>query len=191
MWTDDPNYSLDDDSFDGNRPPSKSQLKRDSAALQDLGKDLLELPPEQLERLNLPPELLEAVRLGQSITAHGGLRRQRKFIGKLLRGLDPEPIRAGLAGLRLASAGAARLQRDCEHWRERMLTEGDAAVNEFLAEHPGADRQKLRQLVRDGNREREAGRPPRAARLLFRQLREAREPGQDQDAGGMEEAGED
>ena len=184
MWTDDPNFSLDDDA---ELPSSKSQLKRDSAALQDLGKELIELPREQLERLDLPAELLEAVRLGQSITAHGGLRRQRKFIGKLLRDLDPEPIRLGLAALRNVSAEAVRLQHLCELWRDRMLTEGDSAVNDFLAGHPEADRQKLRQLVRDGNRERDAGRPPRSARLLFRYLREVLAPEGEEDAAEAEE----
>lgn len=168
MWTDDP------DDYEPELPPSKSQLKRDSAALHDLGQELIELAPEQLARLDLPPGLLDAVRLGRTITAHGGLRRQRKYIGKLLRDLDPEPIRQALADLKVVSADAVRLQHTCERWRERMLAGGDAAVNEFLAEYPEADRQKLRQLVRDGQRERErqAGQAPRAARALFRHVRE-------------------
>lgn len=154
------------------RGPSKSQLKRESSALQDLGEELLALSPQQLERLDLPPELLDAVRLGQSISAHGGLRRQRKFIGKLLRHLDAESIRAGLERLREGHADTVRLLHRVEAWRDRILEEGDPAVNAFLAEHPEADRQKLRQLARDGRREREAGQAPRAARLLFRYLRD-------------------
>ncbi len=168
MWTDDFDESLEDAEL----PPSKSQLKRDSTARQDLGKELIELPREQLKRLNLPPELMDAVLLGQTITAHGGLRRQRKYIGKLLRDLDPEPIRQELAALYSVSAAVVRLQHQCERWRDRMLAEGDPAVNGFVAEHPGVDRQKLRQWARDGRREREEGQPPRAARLLFRYLRE-------------------
>jgi len=167
MWTDEP-----DDFLEADLPPSKSQIKRESAALQDLGEELMALRCDQLDRLGLPPELLEAVRLGQTITAHGGLRRQRKYIGKLLREIDAEPIRRALTEISSVSAESARLQRACERWRERMLAEGDAAVNEFLAEHPGADRQKLRQLIRDGQRERASDQPPRAARLLFRYLRE-------------------
>lgn len=168
MWTDDP----DRDDYAEFRGPSKSQLKRDSQALQDLGEALLGLTAEQLGKLDLPAELLEAVRLGQTITAHGGLRRQRKFIGKLLRQIDAEPIRAGLAALQHQDASAVRLQHLCEAWRDRMLAEGDSAVDRFIAERPEADRQKLRQLLRDGRRERDAGQPPRAARLLFRYLRE-------------------
>jgi ribosome-associated protein len=183
MWTDDP----DDDFSEETRGPSKSSLKRESAALQDLGQELLDLSSEQLARLDLPAELFEAVRLGQTITAHGGLKRQRKFIGKLLRQLDAEPIRAGLAALKHEGADAVRLQHLCERWRDRMLGEGDSAVNEFIGEHPDADRQKLRQLARDGQRERDAGKPPRAARLLFRYLREILE--QDRAGAGGGEAG--
>lgn len=167
MQIDDP-----EDYYDDDLPPSKSQLKRDSSALQDLGEELLALAPQQLQRLDLPPELLDAVRQGQNITAHGGLKRQRKFIGKLLRHLDPEPIRLGLEALKNVGADQVRHLHICERWRDRMLAGGDAIVNEFIAAHPEADRQKLRQLVRDGQREREAGQPPRAARLLFRYLRD-------------------
>ena len=168
MWKDEDGDHLDEvpDS------PSKTQRKRESEALQDLGVKLLELPPEHLVRLDLPANLSEAIRIGQSITSHGASRRQRKYIGKLLRGLDVEPIRAGLAALKGEGVEAVRRLHVLERWRDRMITEGDDAVNDFVAGHPEADRQKLRQLVRDVQKERELARPPRAARQLFRHLRE-------------------
>ncbi|MGX2038850.1 ribosome biogenesis factor YjgA [Methylocaldum sp. MU1018] len=167
-WMDDSDISPDE------HPEriSKSRLKRESAALQDLGEELIALSREQLDRLALPAELMEAVRLGQSITERGALRRQRKYIGKVLRHIDAEPVRAGLAALRNESAEAVHRQHLVERWRDRMLAEGDVAVNEFLAANPGADRQKLRQLTRDARRERDAAAAPRSARLLFRYLRE-------------------
>ncbi|MGX2028891.1 MULTISPECIES: ribosome biogenesis factor YjgA [Methylocaldum] len=170
-WTEDPEISPDE------YPEriSKSQLKRESAALQDLGEELIGLSREQLERLDLPVELMEAVRLGQSITERGALKRQRKYIGKVLRHIDAEPIRAGLVALRNESAEAVHRQHVIERWRDRMIAEGDAAINEFLAAHPGADRQKLRQLSRDARRERDAAAAPKSARLLFRYLREVLE----------------
>lgn len=179
MWMEEPEY--DDYEEENRRGPSKSSRKRESAALQDLGQELLELSMEQLQRLALPADLYEAVRLGKTITAHGGLRRQRKFIGKLLRDIDPEPIRARLAAIKHEGADAVRLQHECEHWRERMLEEGDATVNEFVGENPLADRQKLRQLIRDGRREREERRPQKSARLLFRYVREVLGASQDAD----------
>jgi ribosome-associated protein len=166
------------------RGPSKSSRKRESHDLQDLGEELMALSLEQLTRLDLPENLLEAVRLGQSITAHGGLQRQRKFIGKLLRQLDVEPVRAGLVALKGESADLVRLQHQCEHWRDRMLAEGDAVINQWVGAHPAAERQKLRQWVRDAQRERDAGRPPRSARLLYRYLKELLAAGQECDVAG-------
>lgn len=154
------------------RGPSKSSRKRDSTAMQDLGAELMELSDDQLTRLDLPEALLEAVRVGQSITAHGGRQRQRKYIGKLIRHLDAEPIKAGLIALKGESAALIRLQHQSERWRDRMLADGDAVVNEFVGDYPVAERQKLRQWVRDAQRERDAGQPPRSARLLFRYLRD-------------------
>jgi ribosome-associated protein len=163
---------IEEEEYFNVRGPSKSSRKRESNALQDLGEDLMALSREQLTKLDLPEELFEAVRIGQSITAHGGLQRQRKFIGKLLRNLDVEPIRAGLVALKGESVELVRLQHQCERWRDRMLSEGDGVVNEFVGQHPQAERQKLRQWMRDAKKEQEAGRPPRAARLLFRYLRD-------------------
>ena len=112
---------IEEEEYFNVRGPSKSSRKRESNALQDLGEDLMALSREQLTKLDLPEELFEAVRIGQSITAHGGLQRQRKFIGKLLRNLDVEPIRAGLVALKGESVELVRLQHQCERWRDRML----------------------------------------------------------------------
>ena len=152
--------------------PSKSRLKRDSHALQDLGEELMRLSVDQLSRLSLPDELAEAVRVGRSIKAHGGLLRQRKFIGKLLRQIDAEPIRVRLRFMKGEGEESTRLLHQCERWRDRLLAGGEGVVAEFMVDHPAADRQRLRQLVREARREQELEKPPKAARLLFRHLRE-------------------
>lgn len=162
----------DSEEYYNQRGPSKSSRKRSSSALQDLGADLMALTSSQLVQLDLPEELLEAVRTGQGITAHGGLLRQRKYIGKLLRGMDTDPIRQGLIALKGETVQQIRLQHQCECWRDRMIEEGDPGVNAFVGDYPQAERQKLRQWVRDARRERETQQPPRSARLLFRYLKE-------------------
>jgi ribosome-associated protein len=153
------------------RGPSKSSRKRQSHGLQDLGEELMALSRQQLEALDLPENLLEAVVVGQGIKAHGGLLRQRKYIGKILRALDPAPIHEGLAALRGETVALIRLQHQSEHWRDRMLEEGDAGVNVFVGAYSSADRQKLRQLVREAKREKEREAPPKSARLLFKEIR--------------------
>lgn len=150
--------------------PSKSQLKREMLELQDLGVELVKLPPDQLATLELPEKLMDAIELARRITSHGAQKRQRQYIGGLLRDLDVQPIRALLEKLRGADrASKARFQEN-ERWRERLIAEGDAALAEFLERRPGADRQHLRRLVREAAAEAAAGKPPRHARELFRYL---------------------
>jgi len=155
-------------------PPSKSQRKRDSQALEQLGSELVALSAAQLQPLPLPHELREAVALAQRIHEHGGRRRQIKFIGKLLRRLDSEPIATAVARLQAGSAAETALQHRCEQWRSRLLApeSGQIALTELLDHFPHADRQRLRQLQQNARREQQLQRPPRSARELFRLLRD-------------------
>jgi ribosome-associated protein len=150
---------------------SRSQKKRDVEALQKLGAALVGLAPAQLDALALPVELMKAVREAQRITSHEARRRQIQYIGKVMRGLDPEPVRAALAGIAGQSAAARFRQRQVESWRTRLIDD-DAALTAFAAEHPGGDLQELRALIRNARRELAEARPPRAQRELFRRLRE-------------------
>lgn len=150
--------------------PSRSQLKREVEALQKLGEQLAELPEQQLTALSLPEKLHDAVMQARRITSHGALKRQRQYIGRLMRDVDAAPIRARLEELR----GADRLSRarfqDAERWRDRLLQEGDAALEEFLARHPQADRPHLRRLLREAARDAADGRALQHARELFRYI---------------------
>lgn len=151
---------------------SKSQLKRESQALQALGEELVKLPPQKLATLPLPDNLAEAIRMARTITAHGGYKRQLQYIGKLMRQIDAEPIEQAMQEIRESSVQAtARLHR-LEQWRDRLIEGGDTALAELLDENPGADRQHLRQLIRNAQKEKQLNKPPRAARELFRYLRE-------------------
>jgi ribosome-associated protein len=85
-------FDSDLDEYDGPRPPSKSQRKREATALQELGERLVNLTATQLNRIPLSEELLAAVRLAQSISQRGGHKRQLQYIGKLMRRLDDAEI---------------------------------------------------------------------------------------------------
>lgn len=175
-----------DDNFeDEHERPSKSQQKRDCHALEELGEELAALSAEKLSRFDLSPELRDAIRQVQTISSHGALKRQRKYVGKLLREVDAEPIREQLASLSVQSAQAVHDLHRVEQWRDRLLAGDDHDVNACMELHPQADRQKLRQLVRDAHRERQAEAPPRSARLLFKYLREIMV---DEQEGSMEAA---
>ncbi len=152
-------------------PVSKSQRKRDALALQALAEDLVQLTPSQLDGVPLSDELREAV-AGARTLSRGAYRRQLRYLGRLLRGMDAEPVKRAVDALSHAShADKARLRR-LERWRERLIEEGDPAVTELLEAFPEADAQSLRQLVRNARKEQAAGRPPRSFRQLFRFLSE-------------------
>ena len=170
-----------EDTPDFDDPPSKSQRKRDMNALQDIGAELLELNDQQLAGIDLPENLRAAVTEARKLRANGARRRQLQYIGKLMRQVDPAPIREKLDGFRSTSAAeTARLHR-IERWRERLL-EDPAAVAEFIAAHPGTDSQQLRTLIRNTAEERARGKPPKHFRALFQMIRaviEARSPAGD------------
>lgn len=149
---------------------SKSQHKRDMAALQSLGASLLDLPQAQVDALPISTELAAALREARRITSHEARRRQVQYIGKLMRAEDPAPIRAALAAAAGQSSAARARQRQLEQWRERLIAD-DAALTAFAIEHPAADLQVLRTLIRNARREIAGAHPPRAQRELFRLVR--------------------
>ncbi len=152
--------------------PSKSELKRQSRDLQDLGWALVELPATDLEALPLPEDVREAVMAGRSITSGGAKARQKLYIGKLLRRVDTAPIVAALE--RRGEVDRQRLHREksIERWRDRLLADEPAAWTEIAGMIEPAVLPQLRGLARQARAERDASRPPAAARQLFRRLRE-------------------
>ena len=152
--------------------PSKTQRKKDMAALQALGERLVELGAERLAAVPLPDDLREAVLEAQRIRSREGRRRQLQYIGKLMRETDPEPIRARFAAWDGQSHAATAAHHRIERWRLRLLDD-DGALTEFAREHPGADLQRLRACVRAAHRDRLAGRASRHYRDLFRLVRAA------------------
>ncbi len=151
--------------------PSKSQLKREMHALQDLGAELVALSQDQLDKIEMPEALRDAVMDARRFTKHEARRRQMQYIGRIMRDLDTAPIAEQLAELRGESDAAKAVFHALERWRERLLDDDDA-LTEWLARHPGGDAQQLRNLIRNARREAAEGRPPKSSRVLFRWLRD-------------------
>ena len=162
--SDDPDYEI-----------SKSQRKRDANALQELGVELVALPSSELDRLPLPEKLRDAIDLAKRITSHGALFRQRQFIGKLMRNIDTAPIQAALDAKIEAQAEAARHFHRLEHWRDRLIDEGDEALGAFIARYPAADGGQLRRLASAARAERQEAIAKTAQRALFKAIRAAGE----------------
>jgi len=157
--------------FDENHK-SKSQLKREMHALQALGEKLTHLPKKQLASLDIPDTLRQAISDYQSFKSNIAKKRQLQFIGKVMRSVDPEPIEVYLEKLESRQRDQTRQFHHLEQWRDRLLQEGDSALGELLNEAPQIDRQQLRQLIRNAQKEAAANKPPRAAREIFQLLKE-------------------
>jgi ribosome-associated protein len=166
----------DDAGFDDERP-SKTQRKKASHELQDLGEALVSLPVSRVASLNLPESLLDAVNEYRRTRTHEGKRRQMQFIGRLMRGTDVAPIRQAVLDMQLGRAKDALELHETERWRAELIASDDA-VTGFVQQHPGTDAQQLRALIRTARKdaalvpEKRSG---RAFRELFQFIREASE----------------
>lgn len=170
------NDFFDDTSDDQEEVKSKTQVKREMEALQDLGKKLLEQKPEVLDRLNLSDRLRAAIEESKRITKNEAKRRHLQFIGKLMRDVDADTIQQEIDRQEAGTRAHAEHFHQLEHWRDRLIAD-DEAFDDFLERYPSADRQHVRQLVRNARGEAKRNKPPASARKLFKYIREMDELG--------------
>jgi len=151
--------------------PNKTQIKKDMAVLFALSEELSELSAAQVKYLELPDNIHKAVMEVSGMPHKGARKRLLKFITGQLNKIDIEPILEKLARMKNKSAHAVREHHIVERWRDRLISGGNDALTTFLSEQPDADRQQLRQLLRNVQKETEAGAPPKSSRLLYRYLK--------------------
>lgn len=155
--------------YDG---PSKSQLKRDSQHMIDVGGEILKLSREDRDSLNMSDELEEAIDTALKIKSRSGLKRQRLYIGKLLRSSDSESVEAQLRKIQHRhDTNTAHFKR-LEKWRDSLIDNDKATLNEVIAHFPEIDRQRINQLIRAAHQEKQHNKPPAASRKLFKYLQE-------------------
>jgi len=156
--------------------PSRSQNRREALEVLALGEKLVALTEAQLAKLPVPESLLPHIRECKRITAHIAHKRQLAYLAKQMRREDDEALEALRDALDENGEAARRevaAMHRVENWRERLLDGGDAALADLLDEYPQADRQRLRQLVRNTLEERKRNKPPHSFRELYRELRDA------------------
>jgi ribosome-associated protein len=132
--------------------PSKTQLKRQSLQLQELGQALSELPIDRLHSLELPERLLDAIVEFTRTRSHEGRRRQLQYVGKLMRSVDAAPLRAAVDAFTLGSAVNALRLHEAERWRVELVRDDDALAR-WASRFPESDLQRLRSLVRAARRD--------------------------------------
>ena len=152
---------------------SKTGLKREAAALQKLGEELVNLKPAELERVPLDEDLIDAIAMGHKLKGkHEALRRHLQYVGKMMRNRDTTEIKNVLDQIHSRNNSTNARLHKLEQWRDRLLSNGDDAINAVIGECHTLERQKLRQLISRAKKEAAANQPPAAFRELFKYLRE-------------------
>lgn len=169
---------------------SKTQRKNAMHELQALGEELITLSNQKLAKLNLPENLLQAIVEAKRIIKHGALKRQRQYIGKLMRSIDADPIRETLAGWKNQSGAVVAIQHTAERWRDKLI-EDEHQFTAFIEEYPSADVSRLRQLARNAKDEKAKNKPPKSYRELYRAILESINSSKSENTNEDEEEGEE
>ena len=169
-------FEAHDPDSDDEQYISKSQLKREMTALQEIGQKLLSLTPAQQEKIPMSDALQAALEEGRRIKQREAIRRHLQYIGKVMRKEpDIEAISHALDLMDASSHAYAQKFHRLERWRDRLIDEGRSAVSELMVEMPHADPQHLNQLIRNAQKERDNNKPPANSRKLFRYLKDLQE----------------
>lgn len=154
---------------DGWSKPSKTQRKKQSHALQSIGEQLVALPPDKLALVPLTESLREAVEMAQRTRSHEGKRRQMQYIGKLMRDADGDAIAQALAIDSEHHRGIVTAMHSAERWRDGLI-DASLTLTDFIDRYPAGAASPLAALLSSARREREAQKPPRHFRALYREL---------------------
>lgn len=168
------NSAPKDDTFDLETEdglPSKTQVKNAMLALQTLGEQLITLKKNELLSLLLPENLIDAILEAKKLTHWGAIKRQKQYIGRLMRDIDPAPIQTYFDRINNVSHTHTAWLHRLEKLRESLLNE-DQALQKLLEAYPQTNIQALRTLIRNARKEREENKPPKYFRELFQMLKE-------------------
>lgn len=158
--------------------PSKSQLKREMTALQELGEELVAQPKDRVMRVPMPEDVREVILECQKIKDHEGRRRQMQFVGKKMRSLEEDEV-AAIRKMIDSWKGASKAETAAMHALERMrekLLADDKALTGLKEQYPEADVQQLRTLIRNARKEQAENKPPKAYREIFQILKQLQAP---------------
>ncbi|MDB5853333.1 MAG: hypothetical protein JWR22_1374 [Herminiimonas sp.] len=158
--------------------PSKSQLKRESTALQKLGQELIDEARDRVKRVPMPEDVRDAILECQLIKDHEGRRRQLQYVGKMMRSLNEEEvalIQKTLDSWKGASKEETASMHALERRREKLLAD-DSALTDLKAQYPAVDVQQMRTLIRNARKEQAESKPPKAYREIFQILKQLQAP---------------
>ncbi len=152
---------------------SRTEQKKSMLPFREMGEELLKLNNTQLQTIPMPAELADALDVAKKIKVGNALKRQMSFIGKLIRKNDHESIRSALDKFKQNNALHDTITKTTEQWRERLLTEGNTALSEFINTYNSDERQKLNQLIRSTNKASSPDGASKHKKALFALVRDA------------------
>lgn len=154
--------------------PNKEQIKRDIAEIAKIAEELTHLSAEQLASMKLPEKLEVSITETKKMPATKPARkRQLKFITAKLREIELDTVREVLERIKTQSAHGVREHHQAEQWRDKLVAcEGNDVLTDLLDQFPEADRQHLRQLQRNAQKEVKEAKPPKSSRLLYQYMKE-------------------
>jgi len=150
--------------------PNKTKIKREMKELHELGRELVELPIAKFEKITLSDRMSEAILLAKRLKK-AALQRQLRFISSIMTEEDTETIYIELKQLKLPQEQEVETFHELEQWRDKLIAGDNELMNELVEQFSEADRQYLRQLVRNANKEAQQNKPPKSSRLLFKYLK--------------------
>ena len=126
----------------------------------------MEMSDAVFAKLDLDEELRDEIEEARRVTSAIARRRAERTLAGVLRGVDIADVQQRMANVEATGSADPRLFHAAEKWRARLIEEGSAAAAEF----PGGYVDPLPQLIQNARRERDTGKPPGAARALFRHV---------------------
>ncbi len=150
--------------------PSKSERKREARAVFLLARELVEMKASTLARIDIPEDLLVKVDKARGIKSHGARKRETLYLSKQLRGIELDAIRMAIEQPKEAAREETMRQHRLEAWRDALIADGDRVLSLLCSQDFAVDRQQLRQLIRNAQREASQNKPPASSRSLFRLL---------------------
>jgi len=154
---------------------SKTKRKHEMAHYQKVGESLIQLKDSDLDSFELDDGLRHAIDQAKRFKSHEALRRQKQYIGKLMRNANIEAIEERLHEMQCPHEQLTTDFKQLEQWRERLIEGNNTDIHALSETYPTVDKQKLRQLIKRSKKERSENAPPLAQRKLFKLLREAHE----------------
>ena len=166
---------LENDEIEYAERPNKTALKRELRELQALSYQLIELPEDKLRQFPLSEDSVASILESRRIKSINAMQRHTRYLAKQLFKEDTAAIIAYFERLESLQTRNSDCFHQLERWRDRLLNEGSAVLDELIKKYPNIDRQYLRTLMRQAHKETEKQQAPKSARKIFKYLREISE----------------